>query len=97
MIRSAVVEVLVLRQLLIYFAEDSTSVPDVNCLSKDPSVGSVPKFDKGWNTFSKFLRPRSFCLLHAVDTVELLQKKGGANILVICHSGMVGRDCFVIL
>ncbi|XP_022990199.1 probable lysine-specific demethylase ELF6 [Cucurbita maxima] len=66
--------------------EDSTSVPDVNCLSKDPSVGSVPKFDKGWNTFSKFLRPRSFCLLHAVDTVELLQKKGGANILVICHS-----------
>ncbi|XP_038886800.1 probable lysine-specific demethylase ELF6 [Benincasa hispida] len=66
--------------------EDSTSVPEVNCLSENLSVASIPKFEKGWNTFSKFLRPRSFCLQHAVDIVELLQKKGGANTLVICHS-----------
>ncbi|KAE8647302.1 hypothetical protein Csa_002996 [Cucumis sativus] len=63
-----------------------SSVPDVNCLSENLSVASVPKFENGWNAFSKFLRPRSFCLQHAVDIVELLQKKGGANILVICHS-----------
>lgn len=66
--------------------EDSTSVPDVNCLSENLSIASIPKFEKGWNTFSKFLRPRSFCLQHAVEIVELLQKKGGANVLVICHS-----------
>ncbi|XP_022134320.1 probable lysine-specific demethylase ELF6 isoform X2 [Momordica charantia] len=65
---------------------DSTSVPDVNCLSKNLSVASIPKFDKGWSTFGKFLRPRSFCLQHAVDIIELLKNKGGANILVICHS-----------
>ncbi|KAL0557273.1 hypothetical protein IC582_005799 [Cucumis melo] len=63
-----------------------SSVPDVTCLSENLSVASVPKFENGWNAFSKFLRPRSFCLQHAVDIVELLQKKGGANILVICHS-----------
>ena len=40
-----------------------------------------------WNANNKFLRPRSFCLEHAVEIVELLQSKGGANVLVICHSG----------
>ncbi|KAL6131254.1 hypothetical protein ACLB2K_069630 [Fragaria x ananassa] len=44
------------------------------------------RFDNHWNIVNKFLRPRSFCLEHAVETLELLQCKGGANMLVICHS-----------
>lgn len=34
-----------------------------------------------------FNRPRIFCLQHAVEVEELLQHKGGAHVLVICHSG----------
>ncbi|KAF2295707.1 hypothetical protein GH714_033666 [Hevea brasiliensis] len=41
---------------------------------------------RGWNNSSKFLRPRIFCLEHAVQIEELLQSKGGANMLIICHS-----------
>ncbi|KAJ4838142.1 hypothetical protein Tsubulata_035229 [Turnera subulata] len=40
----------------------------------------------GWNTSCKFLRPRIFCLEHALQIEELLQSKGGANMLIICHS-----------
>ncbi|XP_048325584.1 lysine-specific demethylase ELF6 isoform X1 [Ziziphus jujuba] len=47
---------------------------------------SVVNFGNGWDTSNKFLRPRSFCLEHAVEIVELLQSRGGARILVICHS-----------
>ncbi|KAL5569355.1 hypothetical protein UlMin_025930 [Ulmus minor] len=54
--------------------------------SMDSSVPSVIKFDKSWNTSNKFLRPRSFCLEHALEIVELLQGKGGVKVLVICHS-----------
>lgn len=43
----------------------------------------------GWNANNKSLRPRSFCLEHAVEIVELLQSKGGANVIVICHSGKI--------
>ncbi|KAL2324820.1 hypothetical protein Fmac_023878 [Flemingia macrophylla] len=46
---------------------------------------SLNKCSKCWNT-SKFLRPRIFCLEHAVQIVEMLQSKGGANVLIICHS-----------
>ncbi|XP_050385727.1 lysine-specific demethylase ELF6 [Argentina anserina] len=52
---------------------------------KDPLLPST-RFNNCWNTFDKFFRPRSFCLEHAVETLELLQCKGGANMLVICHS-----------
>ncbi|KAJ6727268.1 LYSINE-SPECIFIC DEMETHYLASE [Salix purpurea] len=51
---------------------------------------SVPLKDlpmpTGWNTYHKFLRPRIFCLEHGVLIEELLQSKGGANLLIICHS-----------
>ncbi|XP_034919173.1 lysine-specific demethylase ELF6 isoform X2 [Populus alba] len=51
---------------------------------------SVPLKDlpmpTGWNTSHKFLRPRIFCLEHGVQIEELLQSKGGANLLIICHS-----------
>ncbi|CAN4114264.1 unnamed protein product [Withania somnifera] len=32
------------------------------------------------------VRPRIFCLEHAIQIEELLHTKGGANVLVICHS-----------
>lgn len=35
------------------------------------------------------VRPQIFCLEHAIQTEELLHSKGGANVLVICHSGNV--------
>lgn len=48
---------------------------------------SLNKCSKCWNTSSKFFRPRIFCLGHAVQIVDMLQSKGGANVLIICHSG----------
>jgi hypothetical protein len=50
----------------------------------------LTKFETGQNTSSKFSRPRIFCLEHAIKIVELLQSEGGANVLVICHSGKIG-------
>jgi hypothetical protein len=40
------------------------------------------------------LRPRIFCLEHGVQIEELLQSKGGANLLIICHSGEMGSQFF---
>nr|AHZ89706.1 early flowering 6 [Dimocarpus longan] len=67
-------------------SEDPSPVPETSVLPKDLPVPSLTKFTKRWNTSSKFLRPRIFCLEHALQVKELLQTKGGANILVICHS-----------
>lgn len=39
-----------------------------------------------WNTSNEFLRSRIFCLQHALEIEEMLQCKGGAHVLVICHS-----------
>ncbi|KAE8684358.1 putative lysine-specific demethylase ELF6 [Hibiscus syriacus] len=61
-------------------------VADLSLPSKDSPLQSITKFSKGWNTCNKYLRPRIFCLKHAVQVDELLQSKGGAKILVICHS-----------
>ncbi|KAL9246174.1 hypothetical protein vseg_019743 [Gypsophila vaccaria] len=41
--------------------------------------------DERWNTFG-VLKPRIFCLEHAVQIKELLRPKGGVKVLVICHS-----------
>ncbi|GAB4836436.1 hypothetical protein Ancab_001348 [Ancistrocladus abbreviatus] len=46
----------------------------------------VTKVEERWSTCDGFLRPRIFCLEHAVQIEELLRLKGGANMLVICHS-----------
>ncbi|KAM1231012.1 hypothetical protein ACFX2G_041998 [Malus domestica] len=66
--------------------EDLVSVPNFFPPAKDPLIPSTDNLKRGWNTVNKFLRPRSFCLEHAVEIVDLLQCKGGANMLVICHS-----------
>ncbi|XWS66173.1 hypothetical protein CRYUN_Cryun05aG0177200 [Craigia yunnanensis] len=59
---------------------------DLSLPSKDATTPSITKFLEGWDTSNKYLRPRIFCLEHAVQVEELLQSKGGAKMLVICHS-----------
>lgn len=68
--------------------EDDLSV-DVNTSSFPLHVtaSSTVKFDGVWNLSTGYLRPQLFCLEHAIETVELLRPKGGANVLGICHSG----------
>ncbi|XP_057979117.1 lysine-specific demethylase ELF6 isoform X2 [Malania oleifera] len=61
------------------------SVP-VPLPSENMPVPSITKFPEGWNTSNGAARPRIFCLEHAVQIEEMLQSKGGANVLVICHS-----------
>ncbi|KAI4995422.1 hypothetical protein ZWY2020_035325 [Hordeum vulgare] len=39
-----------------------------------------------WNITSAFVRPRIFCLQHALEIEELLEGKGGAHALIICHA-----------
>ncbi|KAF2318507.1 hypothetical protein GH714_008418 [Hevea brasiliensis] len=60
--------------------DDLHPVPDLSLPLKDLQMPG------GWNNSSKFLRPRIFCLEHGVQIEELLQSKGGANMLIICHS-----------
>ncbi|KAJ6317469.1 hypothetical protein OIU76_013082 [Salix suchowensis] len=61
-------------------ADDHGPVRDYSVPLKDLPMPT------GWNTYHKFLRPRIFCLEHGVLIEELLQSKGGANLLIICHS-----------
>lgn len=70
------------------FAENLPPDPDVSLPPMDLQIPLSTKFDMEWNTSSKFLRPRIFCLEHAIQIVELLHSKGGAKVLVICHSGI---------
>lgn len=64
-------------------------VPDVSVLPKNVPEPSITKSNKRWNTSNKYLRPRIFCLEHCVQIEEMVRSKGGANILVICHSGEI--------
>lgn len=67
-------------------SDDLCLVPDISLLQKDLSVPSITKSSRIWNTSNKYLRPRIFCLEHAGQIEEMLRSKGGADILVICHS-----------
>ncbi|CAN6487060.1 unnamed protein product [Victoria cruziana] len=49
------------------------------------SAGSYPKVGHIWYMGKDILRPRVFCLEHALKVEEILRRKGGANVLVICH------------
>ncbi|KAL8159864.1 hypothetical protein V2J09_001401 [Rumex salicifolius] len=55
-------------------------------ISNDSYSARKVAFGESVNFSRGFLRPRIFCLEHAVQAEELLRPKGGANILVICHS-----------
>ncbi|XP_022748464.1 probable lysine-specific demethylase ELF6 [Durio zibethinus] len=67
-------------------SDNVNHVADLSPPSKDAPLPSITKFSEGWDTSNKYLRPRIFCLEHAVQVEELLHSKGGAKILVICHS-----------
>lgn len=55
-------------------------------LPKGQLLHSTNDSPNKWNTSNEFLRPRVFCLEHAIQIEELLRSKGGANILILCHS-----------
>ncbi|KAK6233998.1 hypothetical protein QUC31_006404 [Theobroma cacao] len=61
-------------------------VADQSLPSKDATSPSITKFCHVWDTSNIYMRPRIFCLEHAVQVEEILQSKGGAKMLVICHS-----------
>lgn len=54
------------------------------CVEEISLSSSIDNFSHGPNTY---FRPRIFCLEHAIQVEELLSGKGGADVLVICHSG----------
>ncbi|KAK9124223.1 hypothetical protein Sjap_013825 [Stephania japonica] len=55
-------------------------------LPKQQSASEIDEISHKWNTSYRFLRPRIFCLEHALEIENLLHSKGGANVLIICHS-----------
>ncbi|KAH0451821.1 hypothetical protein IEQ34_019120 [Dendrobium chrysotoxum] len=64
---------------------ENGSSSDSGPFSEDESVKekvSVPK----WDVSNILLRPRVFCLQHAIEVEELLHNRGGGHIRVICHS-----------
>lgn len=63
---------------------DIEKVQSMGCLEEFFSSASVINFNDGPSTY---FRPRIFCLEHAIQVEELLSGKGGADVLVICHSG----------
>ena len=77
-------------KLVLCSADNVNHVADLALPSKNAPTPSITKFSEGWDTSNKCLRPQIFCLEHAVQVEELLQSKGGANMLVLCHSGEIG-------
>ncbi|XVF23609.1 hypothetical protein REPUB_Repub13aG0054200 [Reevesia pubescens] len=67
-------------------SDNVNHVADLSLPSKDTPSPLLTKFSEGWDSCNKYMRPRIFCLEHAVQVEELLQSKGGAKMLVICHS-----------
>ncbi|KAG8380515.1 hypothetical protein BUALT_Bualt06G0023700 [Buddleja alternifolia] len=65
---------------------EQLQVPDHSSSFKYETVSSKVEIEKEWNISNVFLKPRIFCLEHAIEIEELLRSKGGANVLVICHS-----------
>ncbi|KAI4351417.1 hypothetical protein L6164_005786 [Bauhinia variegata] len=66
-------------------SKGNLSVSDISSAKELPKP-SLMKFDRGQNPSSTLFRPRIFCLEHALQIVDMLQGKGGAKVLVICHS-----------
>ncbi|KAF7850976.1 hypothetical protein BT93_L4775 [Corymbia citriodora subsp. variegata] len=66
--------------------EDRSNISDTAPPPMQLQVASNTDSEKGMGSSGGLLRPRIFCLEHAIQTEELLRSKGGANVLVICHS-----------
>ncbi|XP_034703749.1 probable lysine-specific demethylase ELF6 [Vitis riparia] len=75
-----------LDQSKLHSAGDLPPVPDLSLPPESLQMTLITNFEKGWNKSTELLRPRIFCLEHAVQIKELLQPKGGASMLIICHS-----------
>ncbi|KAK2968172.1 hypothetical protein RJ640_018265 [Escallonia rubra] len=71
---------------MLHLVEDRPSGPNPFPHLEDLTVSSQVRFSKGWVTSSGSQRPRIFCLEHAIQIEKLLHSKGGANVLVLCHS-----------
>ncbi|KAL0340725.1 UNVERIFIED_CONTAM: putative lysine-specific demethylase ELF6 [Sesamum radiatum] len=67
-------------------AVEQASVPSPSSSLEHEAFSSQVKIAKGWNISNVSLKPRIFCLEHAIEIEGLLSSKGGANVLVICHS-----------
>ncbi|CAM8962132.1 unnamed protein product [Rhodiola kirilowii] len=65
--------------------QDDSIDHSISALSR-PAAFLPMEFNKEWNISDRFFRPRVFCLEHAIQVKELLESKGGAEVLVICHS-----------
>ncbi|KAA8539296.1 hypothetical protein F0562_025988 [Nyssa sinensis] len=73
-------------QSMLFPSKYHSHVPDLSAPPKDLPVSLKAQLDNGSSSSSGFLRPRIFCLEHAIQIEELLHSKGGVNVLVICHS-----------
>lgn len=62
---------------------------DHNCspTSNDQAICPKVRTAMEWDVSTVSLKPRVFCLEHAIEVEELLSSRGGANVLAICHSG----------
>lgn len=65
------------------FSSASSSLSEGDRDSSMKEKAGVPK----WDVPNILLRPRVFCLQHAIEVEELLRDKGGGDTRVICHSG----------
>ncbi|XP_020525115.1 probable lysine-specific demethylase ELF6 isoform X3 [Amborella trichopoda] len=54
-------------------------------MSGPPGNGSS-QLTNHWNLSEDNFRPRIFCLEHAFEVDKMLQRKGGVNMLLLCHS-----------
>ncbi|CAI9772995.1 unnamed protein product [Fraxinus pennsylvanica] len=65
---------------------EQSPISDHSSSPKYDAASSKAKTAMGWNISGAFEKPRLFCLEHAIETEGLLSTKGGAKVLVICHS-----------
>ncbi|XP_042017437.1 probable lysine-specific demethylase ELF6 [Salvia splendens] len=54
--------------------------------SNHDTVSPDVKIDMGWDISDVSRKSRIFCVEHAIEIEKLLSSRGGANVLVICHS-----------
>ncbi|CAN8257194.1 unnamed protein product [Cochlearia groenlandica] len=58
--------------------EREIDAPEITTLSSEKTYSE-------WNTSSRYIRPRIFCLEHTIELQRLMHSRGGLKFLVICH------------
>lgn len=70
----------------------------INCTDAQEITTLSSKIsDCEWNTSSRDIRPRIFCLEHTIELQRLLQPRGGLKFLAICHKGRILIICYYVL